>query len=134
MKSIYTYILGLFSLFLFAGCFTQSLFSDFTISTKVSILAEPLDVVSVIDADLDIVYATFLAHASSEVLPLDISWYYLDSDALIHSDSIVLEDLDDDKRVVFSLSQPDGGWPVGTYEIRVSVKDVLHMKNRFIVL
>ncbi len=75
--------------------------------------------ISIFATDTPEIYVTAILNNAPEGTLTTFSWRYITDD--FHIDSITLESLETTTTLQSSLNMPDEGWPVGEYEVVLSI-------------
>jgi len=113
-------------LFLVQSCsFTTANFKDLATASAIDSNNQPVTIVSEFSPTTPTIYVTgVIANAASNTM-IKAEWIFLDTDPItvITDYSILINDTT--VNFYFELSKPTNNWPVGQYEVRLYIDDVL---------
>lgn len=122
MALIAMIIMAAFMLSACSASVTTANYQDINMASAVDEATyEPITVTDVFATDTPIIFLTAkLANAPEETLA-GAEWYYIDGDEEVFIDSVEVESVDTTTSLVFSLSIPYDGWPVGDYMVKLFI-------------
>ena len=111
-------IVAVFILFSLAGCeisFTTANISN----TIISDVEGASSVKDVFEVNTPVIYVMTDLKNAPEDTEIKAEWWYTESDTYITE--YALNSTETNQLITFSLSVPDSGWPVGSYEVRLFI-------------
>ncbi len=134
MKKAATLLSIVFLLFLFSCQYTTANYSD--LKTASSIDPEsfaPVDITTVFSPMSPSIYVTGHINNAPSGTVMKIEWVYTEDDPEFLILDYALDATEINQAIYFEITRPNAGWPLGKYEARLYIDDVLEATLNFTV-
>ncbi|HKK94700.1 MAG TPA: hypothetical protein VJ916_00040 [Anaerovoracaceae bacterium] len=82
---------------------------------------EPITITDEFTKDTPIIFLTAVLENAPEETMAGAEWYYMDAGDEVFIDSAEVEAMDSTTPLLFSLSSPTEGWPIGEYMVKLFI-------------